>query len=129
MARRVEGSRYAEIARIQRSLRPALGAADAPAPPPLEIEDVQGRAVAYQRRRFLPQGRLMPVWREVVVREGDRLDLLAYRNLGSPEQYWRIADANDAMDPEELLAEPGHRLRIPLPEADLPATAEEEEAP
>ena len=32
-----------------------------------------------------------------------------------PEQYWRIADMNTAMDPVELTDEPGAILRIPLP--------------
>jgi len=42
----------------------------------------------------------------------DRLDLLAFKFYGNPEKFWLIADANDEMDPEDLL-EPGRRLRIP----------------
>ena len=40
---------------------------------------------------------------------GDRLDLITARTLGDPEQFWRICDANDALDPDDL-AEPGRRL-------------------
>jgi nucleoid-associated protein YgaU len=43
---------------------------------------------------------------------GDRLDLLAARYFGDPLQFWRIADANPAASPDELL-EPGRTLIIP----------------
>ncbi len=75
-----------------------------------------GREVAYKRRRFLPDGGSMPVLVEVRVSDGDRLDLITARALGDPEQFWRICDANDAMDPFELTSELGRRLRVPFPE-------------
>lgn len=75
-----------------------------------------GRRVAYKRRRFLPQGAALPLLVEVTVRPGDRLDLIAASTLGDPEAFWRIADANDAIRPEELTAEPGRILRVPLPQ-------------
>jgi len=50
--------------------------------------------------------------------EGDRLDLITARTLSDPEQFWRIADANDAMDPTDLTNEPGSRLRIATPQAE-----------
>lgn len=50
--------------------------------------------------------------RQYRVREGDRLDLLAWRFLGDPQLYWQIADANPVQDPRELL-EPGRILQIP----------------
>ena len=47
------------------------------------------------------------------VKEGDRLDLLAYRFYRSARKWWLIADANpDLMHPDELLA-PGLRIVIP----------------
>jgi nucleoid-associated protein YgaU len=46
------------------------------------------------------------------VQAGDRLDLLAARYFGDPLQYWRIADANPALSPDQLL-EPGRVLSIP----------------
>lgn len=75
-----------------------------------------GREVAYKRRRFLPQGEAMPLLIEVTVTEGDRLDLITARTLGDSEQFWRIADANDAMNPFDLTAEVGRRLRVPIPQ-------------
>jgi hypothetical protein len=49
------------------------------------------------------------------VAAGDRLDLIAFRFLGDPGQWWQIADANPAADPCELTATPGEKIRIALP--------------
>jgi hypothetical protein len=76
-----------------------------------------GRSVAYKRRRLLPRGADLPLLAEVTVAQGDRLDLVTARALGDPEQFWRVADANDAMDPAELTADPGRVLRVPVPQA------------
>lgn len=75
-----------------------------------------GRVAAYKRRRFLPQGELMPRLTEVTVTEGDRLDLITARTLGDPEHFWRVADANNAMNPFDLTAEVGRVLRVPVPQ-------------
>jgi hypothetical protein len=75
-----------------------------------------GRVLAYKRRRFLPPGDQLPLLALVLVTEGDRLDLIATRTLGDPEQFWRVADANDALDPFELTATPGRTLRVPVPQ-------------
>lgn len=74
-----------------------------------------GLAVRYVRRRFLPHGASLPLLGEVSIAEGERLDQIAARTLGDPEQYWRICDANDAMRPTDLLATVGALLRIPVP--------------
>ena len=47
-----------------------------------------------------------------VVAASDRLDLLANRYFGDPFQFWRIADANPALTPEDVL-DPGARIAIP----------------
>ncbi len=75
-----------------------------------------GRVIAYVRRRFLPRGRDLPLLVEVEVTDGDRLDLIAARTFGAPEQFWRIADANDAMNPPALTEETGRILRVPIPQ-------------
>jgi hypothetical protein len=82
-----------------------------------ELKDRDGRGIAYVRRRFLPQGSRMPLLAEVAVRPGDRLDIITARALGDPEHFWRVCDANDAMDPQELTKETGRALRVPVPEA------------
>jgi hypothetical protein len=76
-----------------------------------------GRLLSYKRRRFLPHGETLTLLAEVPVTQGDRLDLITARTLGDPEQFWRVADANEALNPFDLTAEVGRRLRVPLPEA------------
>ena len=73
-----------------------------------------GRVLAYKRRRLLPRGQSLPLLAELRVRQGERLDLLATRALGNPEQFWQICDANDAMYPPDLLAGPMQRVRVPI---------------
>ena len=88
-----------------------------------KLEAPDGRIVAYLRRRFVPQPESLALIAEHLVRQGDRLDNVAATYLGDPEQFWRIADANRAMAPEELTDGPGTRLRITLP-AGVPGTEE-----
>lgn len=75
-----------------------------------------GRPVACLRRRLLPQPERFADLQQHVVKEGDRLDNLAAAYLGDPEAFWRIADANRALQPEALVGEIGRVLRITLPE-------------
>lgn len=75
-----------------------------------------GREIAYVRRRFLPRGEKMQLLVEVTVTEGDRLDLIAGRTIGAPEQFWRVCDANNTMNPFDLTVEPGRVLRVPVPQ-------------
>jgi hypothetical protein len=77
----------------------------------------EGKEVAYKRRRFLPRGEEMTMLVEVAVVDGDRLDLIAARALGDAEQFWRVCDANNAMNPAELTEEPGRALRVAVPQA------------
>ena len=74
-----------------------------------------GRVVAYKRRRLVPPASAHQRLGEVVVGPSDRLDLVTARTLGDPEHFWRLCDANDALDPQEL-ERPGRRLIVPLPE-------------
>jgi hypothetical protein len=74
------------------------------------------REMIYLRRRFLPSPERFALLLDHVVTAGERLDHLAARYLNDPEAFWRIADANAAMRPEELTEIPGRRLRITLPE-------------
>ena len=53
------------------------------------------------------------IWHEVTA--ADRLDTLAAQYYGDSQLWWRIADANDADDPDELLVL-GRRIRITHPE-------------
>lgn len=74
-----------------------------------------GRTVAFVTRRFLPPVEDFAVVETVTVAAGERLDNLAARHIGAADQWWRIADANGAMVPEALVAEPGATVDITLP--------------
>ena len=72
-----------------------------------------GRIVRYKSMRAVDT----PIARRYhTVLEGDRTDILAARYFDEPERFWRIADANLAWWPEDLVQRPGQRLSIPSPE-------------
>jgi hypothetical protein len=79
------------------------------------FERPDGSAVAYVRRRFIAGPEQYSELGEHRVGQGERLDLIAAALLGDPEQFWRICDANAALDPADLEV-PGTVLRITLPE-------------
>jgi len=80
------------------------------------LTDASGRQMAYKRRRFLPRAEDLQTLTKVSVVQSDRLDLISVRTLGDPEQFWRICDASDAMNPPDLTAEPGKSVRVPIPQ-------------
>jgi hypothetical protein len=70
--------------------------------------------VVYVRRRFIPTpGTLALAGRHLVVAL-DRPDSLGAKYFGDPLLYWRIADANAVVDPNELTDTLARRLDIPL---------------
>jgi hypothetical protein len=75
-----------------------------------------GTIVVYLTRRFLPSPDLFQLVQEHSVVQGERLDNIAAKFLGDPELFWRIADANGAMRPEELVETVGRQLKITLPQ-------------
>ncbi len=75
-----------------------------------------GTELVYLKRRFVPQPEQLAPWQAHSVVQGDRLDNLAARYLGDPELYWRIADANRAMRPDDLLQPVGRVLTLSLPD-------------
>lgn len=83
----------------------------------LVYRDRDGRPVSYLQPRRCPQGSEIPAQGYVAVTAADvmRLDLVAARALKQPLQFWRLADANDAMNPLGLVAAPGRTLKIPQP--------------
>jgi hypothetical protein len=80
------------------------------------FQAADGQQVAYLRRRFIPLPNRYVKVASHVVAEGERLDQITARVLGDPEQFWRIADPNGAMRPEELTEVVGTRIAITLPE-------------
>ena len=82
----------------------------------VQLKTDDGRIVTYLRRRFVPQPDRFAFLQEHVVTEGERMDNISAKYIGDPEAFWRIADANTAMRPEEMTETIGRRLRITLPE-------------
>ncbi|HEX5688025.1 MAG TPA: LysM domain-containing protein [Ideonella sp.] len=85
------------------------------------LETSDGSNLVYLSRRFVPPGSRFAQLSTHVVVAGERMDHIAGAELGDPQAFWRICDANDAMRPDDLTAEIGRRLRITLPEG-FPAT-------
>lgn len=73
--------------------------------------------VRYLRRRLCPDPRTLPVLTRTRVLADDRLDLVTARTLGDPTAFWRVADANAALDPDALVAPDaeGTLLVVPVP--------------
>lgn len=69
-----------------------------------EFTDAQGtrQVVRYYRRRFPPNADRPTVLARHRVVPDDRLDLLSARYVGDPLAFWRICDANGALDPDDL---------------------------
>lgn len=74
-----------------------------------------GRTIRYKRMRFIPQAGSPPRL-FASVEQGERPDLLAFRMIGDPEQFWRLCDLNLVRRPVDLTAEPGTPVAVPSPE-------------
>jgi hypothetical protein len=80
------------------------------------LETAEKKTIIYLRRRFVPPPERFALIHEHTVIQGDRLDNLAAQYLGDPELFWRLCDANAAVNPDELTENIGSKLRITLPE-------------
>ena len=78
--------------------------------------DLDGRVIAYKKRRILPNGQDMLIMTKVTAQQGERLDLITNRTLGDPEHFWRICDANNVVEPQELSEDPETLIAIPIPQ-------------
>ncbi len=80
------------------------------------LTTADGTTIIYLKRRFLPSPDSFQLLQEHTVTQGERLDNIAAKFLGDPELFWRIADANGAMRPEDLVQTVGTILKITLPQ-------------
>jgi hypothetical protein len=85
----------------------------------IDVPDGTGgrRSVRYLRRRSLPDpATLRPLALHRAAAD-DRLDLVTARYLGDPTAFWRVADANAALDPDDLVGPDaeGDLVVIPVP--------------
>lgn len=72
------------------------------------------REIRYVRRRIIPSAAKQTTLVEHTVAQGERLDQITARYLGDPTQFWRVCDANNVLQPEEL-EEDGRVIKIALP--------------
>jgi len=79
--------------------------------------DGSRRMVRYYRRRPVPEPESHVPLAIHLVAPFDRLDLISDRYTGDPLGFWRIADANAALDPDDLVdAEAvGSEIIVPAP--------------
>jgi len=81
-----------------------------------QLTQPDGRTVVFVQRRFLPPPENFAPLQVITIGAGDRLDNIAARYIGDPQQSWRLCDSNGAMQPESLVAHVGTMLTIALPE-------------
>jgi hypothetical protein len=69
-----------------------------------------GSEVLLKKKRDMPESgsRLIHT-----VQEGERTDTLAHRYYRDPLKFWKLADGNFEMNPEDLLQYPGEQILIP----------------
>lgn len=76
------------------------------------VGEADGREVVYRAVRLLPRpARSLPT--ATRVGQEERLDLVAARTLGRPELFWKLCDANRALDPFDLIEQAQRMLRVP----------------
>ena len=80
-------------------------------------DDGTHRLVRHYRRRFPPDPAAHSTLARHLVVPDDRLDLVSFRYTGDPLGFWRVCDANAALDPDDLVdAEAvGTEIVVPVP--------------
>jgi hypothetical protein len=74
-----------------------------------------GHEVRYVTRRFIPPLEQYAVIQHYRVKQGDRVDVVAAALVGGVLLYWRLCDANLALDPDDVTAIAGAFVRVTLP--------------
>lgn len=72
------------------------------------------RAIRYVQRRIIASTDSQTTLVEHTVAQGERLDQVTARYLSDPTLFWRICDANNVLQPEEL-EETGRIIKITMP--------------
>lgn len=68
----------------------------------------------YLARRFVPDPEEFSTIRNHRITQGERLDQIAAQEIGNPEAFWMLCDANGVLWPEDL-EELDQTVRITLP--------------
>lgn len=83
--------------------------------PTKTLETPDGRVITYVARRFVPQPEAFATQAYRTVTQGERLDHIAAAEIGNPEGFWQLCDANRALFAEDLEVT-GREFRLTLPE-------------
>ncbi|NIR30212.1 MAG: hypothetical protein GWN84_13055 [Gammaproteobacteria bacterium] len=75
----------------------------------VETQTGSGRSVVALKLRRPPPTAGDPY----TVKDNDRLDLLAQQQYGDDTRFWHIADANSALQADDLTAVTGETLNLP----------------
>lgn len=71
---------------------------------------IDGTEVLLKKKRKIPEPQSRVIH---TVQEGERTDLLARRYYRDPLKFWKLADGNSEMKPEDLLKTPGAKILVP----------------
>ena len=91
--------------------------------PTTQITRTDGVIITYLKRRFAPAPEAFVTQRLRRTLQGERLDQIAAAEIGDPEAFWMLCDANASVWAEELEVT-GTAVRITLPEG-VPGPEEE----
>ena len=78
--------------------------------PTFTAAGTHGKTVTLVRLRILPPTAGVTTWQ---VTQADRPDLVAYHFYKDATRFWRIADANEVLDPAESYSVTGTSVQIP----------------
>lgn len=79
------------------------------------MEDSNGDPVVFVKRRIVPAPAQFYLLQKHIVSQGERPDLLAHKYYNDAEKFWQLADANAALDADDLTADPGKQIQVTLP--------------
>lgn len=72
-------------------------------------EGLQVKAVTLRRLPSFGAADVQPA----IVKEGDRLDLMAFRKYNDPTRFWHIADANTELQAGDLTKQANRTIEVP----------------
>lgn len=78
----------------------------------VDIKTANGQQVKAVTLRRLPLFGAASV-QSVTIKEGDRLDLTAFRKYNDATRFWHIADANTELQARDLTEEVNRVIRVP----------------
>jgi hypothetical protein len=71
--------------------------------------------VSYLARRVLTDPDRLYTRHTLELTDGDRLDTVAASAHGDPLAWWLLVEAEPVDHPDEVVAQPGRRIRIVMP--------------